>query len=59
MVRSELLPSMIGSSHLVRSDPAVHTFTKELPWSHHQLYVNIFYVDGKAKTDTEAGDCAE
>lgn len=43
----------------MRSDQAVHLFTTEWLWSHHWFYLNRFYVDGLALSDTEAGDCGE
>lgn len=48
----EVLSSMMGSAYLVRSNPALHPFTTEMPWLHHQFYVNPFYIDGTAHTET-------
>lgn len=46
-------------SSVVRSNAAVHSFTIELQWSHNHFYVNQFYLDRTAHTDTKAGNCGK
>lgn len=54
----ECSSSVMRSGHHMTSDAALHTFTIELPCSHHRFYLNRF-VCRTVQTDTEAGDCGE
>lgn len=55
----ERLSPVVRSVHLVRSNPAIQPFTTELPWSRHLFYVNRFYTNGPAQTDTKTGYCGK
>lgn len=54
-----ILSSVMRSAHFVRSNRAVHPFSTEMACSYHWFYVNRFYIDGRAQTDTDVGDCGE
>lgn len=53
----DILSSVMGSSHRLRSKSAVHFFTTELLGFHHRFSVDRFYVDSTFQTHTEADDC--
>lgn len=50
--------STMGGVHLVRSNLAVHPFSRELQWSHLRIYVNRLYVESAGEIFLESDDCA-
>lgn len=55
--RIERISSIMVCGYFLRSRTAMHAFSTELPWSHQRFYVNRYYVDTTAQTDTRDGDC--
>lgn len=50
-----LLLSM-ESVHLGRSNPVVHTFSRDFPLSNHPFHVNQFNAEGRGESDSERVD---
>lgn len=48
-----------GRVHVLRSNAAVHPFSRELSWFHSLLNVNPSYVEGRCKIYIKNADCSK
>lgn len=56
---AESLSPVLQSVHLVKCNPAVQPFSKELAWSHHRFYGNWFYVESRVEIEMDIDDCGD
>lgn len=57
--RPESLSFIVGRARHGRSKPVEHPPNTELPWSHHMLFGNQIYFNGRGQSDVDAVDCGK